>query len=303
MELARQSERSTGKAQEDLLDELDKAMSIHFKTLFDSGDIDFRTTIHSWYDAIPEDYNRAVPWHDTFLAFTIRHGLTLYVSAKFNKFGRDLIKKDGRPLLDYACRPEPQYSGWDSAINPVIVEILLQNGADPNEKFNGFSPWQNALYNPTRNLKYWLNILKLLIAHGADPNSFTERHKRLRKRKWQKRRYSALYTFLAHAIGESSHDGADQETRVLLNEVAKLLRDKGALTQVFYEIVQEDGTSEFEELFLTKEDAPFLEDEDIKGIKKRTQQQTQKKSSKTLSKRDKLKSTRQRISRFFKGLK
>lgn len=140
MQLARQSERSTGKAQENLLDELDKAMSIHFETHIDPQEANFDNPIHSWCDAIPEDFSRAALWHDTFLAVAIRHGLTLYVSAKFKKFGSDLIKKEGRPLLDYACRPEPQYPEWDSAINPVIVEILLRNGADPNEKFNGFSP-------------------------------------------------------------------------------------------------------------------------------------------------------------------
>ncbi|ORY15849.1 hypothetical protein BCR34DRAFT_598123 [Clohesyomyces aquaticus] len=177
---AMKSEATTGKAQVAILDELDRVMSIyHEDALKDLSSAQKEEMLlpvehESWCDTLMEDYQRPVPWHDTFLAFSIRHGLVFYVQAKIQANGGALPNKKGRPLLDYAGRPVPSDRHWHAAINPDIVKCLLEHGADPNEKFNGFSPWQNALYNPTDDFSRWIRILNLLVQHGADTQTYIE---------------------------------------------------------------------------------------------------------------------------------
>lgn len=49
--------------------------------------------------------------------------------------------------------------------NPEIVELLLNNGADPNPAPNGFAPIQSALSRGSNP-----RIIKMLLDHGANPN-------------------------------------------------------------------------------------------------------------------------------------
>lgn len=141
MSFARASEKTTWKPQDQILDEMDRVMSSYYENACQQAAISqqplYPTDSETWCDTIQEDYNRPVPWCDTFLAFAIRHGLQHYVQTKIKSNGGLLPNKKGRPLLDYACRPEPGYSEWNTAINPAIVRCLLEHGADPNEKFNG----------------------------------------------------------------------------------------------------------------------------------------------------------------------
>jgi hypothetical protein len=51
---------------------------------------------------------------------------------------------------------------------------LLQNGADPNIKFNGFSAWQNCLSTEYKNPVRRVSLLKVLLLHGADANACVE---------------------------------------------------------------------------------------------------------------------------------
>lgn len=163
LEVAYQLEKGQETAQTELLDSLEVALTTRCGP--------------DWWDTYEEDYNRAALWHDNFFAFTVRYGLWRYVQARLQKQGRKSTQKRGRPLLDYACRPEPRYGEWLRAIDVRIVEALLQNGADPNLKFNGFTPWQNAWYTawgyaPASRL---LPVLEVLLAYGADPNAYIEK--------------------------------------------------------------------------------------------------------------------------------
>lgn len=108
------------------------------------------------------------------MSLTVRFGLTLYVQDTIRKQGRRCLVKRGRPLLDYACRPEPRLRHWSAFSDPNLVQTLLLNGADPNAKFNGFSAWQNALYTQTDDPVKWILLLKLLLLHGADAEACIE---------------------------------------------------------------------------------------------------------------------------------
>ncbi|CAI6339389.1 unnamed protein product [Periconia digitata] len=202
--------QTTSKAYYKILDELDRVMSVRYRFTWEEFGM-FKSQFNphvTWCDSMDTD-PRPTPWHDTFLAFTIRHGLFHYVKAKLEENGNVLPQKRGRPLLDYACRSFKLNVGHvprTDAVNASIVEILLKHGADPNEKFDGFSPWQNALYRPrglfpnqineayservewVSNLGFssnqtdepnrqrleWVSILKLLLKYGSDPHSYTE---------------------------------------------------------------------------------------------------------------------------------
>jgi hypothetical protein len=110
MAFAKQAERSTGQAQVTILNELNRVMGTHFATarkIYRPSEYSLQLSQDwsSWCDSIKESYIRPTQWHDDFLAFTIRHGLSLYVESTLGSYGDALPNKKGRPYLDYACNP------------------------------------------------------------------------------------------------------------------------------------------------------------------------------------------------------
>ncbi|KAH7084087.1 hypothetical protein FB567DRAFT_445409 [Paraphoma chrysanthemicola] len=75
-----------------------------------------------------------------FLALAIQARLVNFVSSELEA-DPQLIRKQGRPLLDYALRPRrmtpismPYHSDrYDPSVNVDMVEMLISHGADPNE--------------------------------------------------------------------------------------------------------------------------------------------------------------------------
>lgn len=133
LELAYQLEETQGTAQMDLLDALETTLNTR------CGE--------DWWDTYRDEVYRETPWYDNFFAFTVRYGLWRYVRARLQARGRETMQKRGRPLLDYACRPvTTNRHVWLRSTDLRIVEALLQNGADPDLKFNGFTPWQNIWF-------------------------------------------------------------------------------------------------------------------------------------------------------------
>jgi hypothetical protein len=167
---ARLTEANTQTSSRKLLDEIDRTLTTYFPDVtgrWKEGEYKKAT----WCDTFEEDYSRPAPWHDNFMSLTVRFGLTLYVQDTIRKKGQGCLIKPGRPLLDYACRPVPEYAHWSEYNDPKLVQTLLLNGAKPNLEFNGFSAWQNCLYTETDNPIKWTSLLKLLILHGADPKA------------------------------------------------------------------------------------------------------------------------------------
>lgn len=131
------------------------------------------------------------PWFEGgqcgLLALTIQAHLRLYVSEKL-AHDSSLMKKAGRPLLDYALRPKrvtpiilPYNVHYDiSLIDLELVKTLLENGAEPNRKiriYQNRSPWLLFLLSCRKNWDEWsrptkecvFSVIQLLLRYGADP--------------------------------------------------------------------------------------------------------------------------------------
>ncbi|TGO16415.1 hypothetical protein BTUL_0028g00150 [Botrytis tulipae] len=186
------------------LSELETYINDHWDLVSKHSGLNKKYRGKHWSDVVPEDYNRPAPWHDSFLSLAVRYGAIGYVQQSLVKAGllrvpeptggfldrfmyslapfranNNQLSKPGRPILDYAVRPVPSYGGWIDAINPDLVELLLDYGANPNEAFNGCTPWQNALSTVKQGhlrdrFQDWARILELLIVRGADPNAYCD---------------------------------------------------------------------------------------------------------------------------------
>lgn len=205
LEVAYQLEETQGTTQMDLLDALETALTTRCGP--------------DWWNSYFEDRNKRVPRHDNFFAFTVSYGLWRYVQARLQTRGRESMQKRGRPLLDYACMPTSTYSGWLRGTDVRIVEALLHNGADPNLKYNGFTPWQNVFYQawgsvPASRL---LPVLEVFLAYGADPNAYIENNVRLSRGVWQKRRRTVL-------LVASDHFGPYSKTQIEEKKLEKFIR-------------------------------------------------------------------------------
>jgi hypothetical protein len=164
-----------------LLDELDRVMTLFLKSVGPanlSELIPFKAggEITHWSDCMVIT-TREQPWQDNFLAFTVGHGLTWYARHKLEKFGKTVILKEGRPLLEYAsCGLE------QNVPHPDIVLMLLEHGADPNEAWGVLvtSVWHNSIALSRklgwRHWTNWLLTLQYLVQYGADPNALVEFH-------------------------------------------------------------------------------------------------------------------------------
>lgn len=120
---------------------------------------------------------------NSFLALTVQSRLVLYVKEKLDKDRKLLRAKKGRPLLDYALRPNivtptrlPQLVEF---IDFDMVSLLLDKGANPNEKvsiYGNITVWGLFLLScyekkNIQNLQAkdtWFKAAELMIRKGAD---------------------------------------------------------------------------------------------------------------------------------------
>jgi hypothetical protein len=263
MHLTSQAGTSLGEFEVTLLDHMDSVVQARCETFINDHwdsvsrhpQLDKKYRARHWSDFVPEDYIRPIPWHDSFLSLAVRYGAIGYVQQSLVKAGlfrvpklpggyldrfmyslavfranNNQLFKPGRPILDYAVRPEPSWGGWIDAINPDLVELLLDYGARPNEAFNGWTPWQNTLYTVKQGhlndrFQDWARILELLIVRGADPNAYCESWKKTGKRSGRTRRYSALRTVRFEFFREYAHL---KEVQHLRQRLSDLLCQRGA---------------------------------------------------------------------------
>jgi hypothetical protein len=170
MLFARLTEAKTQTSSRRLLDEFDRAITNYFPdvTVVWAGGKYKGTT---WCDTWKHTDAKRIPCYDNFMALAVVNGLTLYVQDTIRVKGRICLDKPGRPLLDYACRPDPNDGFRAVCFDFNIAKYLLLASADPNAEFNGLTTWQNCLYTGFDDPIRWVPILKLLLVHGADTNA------------------------------------------------------------------------------------------------------------------------------------
>jgi hypothetical protein len=152
-----------------LLTELDRTMQHHHENLqkdnegkflrttlsdhrgtvmLDDGGRDSKLKAAMHWSNFPSDPEAAHPrgWNNSFLSLAVQFALLNYVEAQLGTGSKVLKAKKGRPLLDYALHPLlPSTIVPYSLITPTFVKMLLDHGADPNEKFEGQTCWERAL--------------------------------------------------------------------------------------------------------------------------------------------------------------
>ena len=121
--------------------------------------------------------------YHSFLAFAIQSRLCIYVKERLTKNPKLLNAKNGRPLLDYALRPDivtpAKLSHLVEYIDFDMVRVLLDKGAYPNQKvsiFGGISIWglfllscyEKQSFSDTQTQKTWSQAAEIMIRKGAD---------------------------------------------------------------------------------------------------------------------------------------
>ena len=159
-----------------LVDQLDQVIS----TYADDNDM-----FYHWTNARdpPTGLNFDECNYNSFLALTIQNRLSLYVKDKLHKNPSLLRAKKGRPLLDYALRPNivtptrlPQLVEF---VDFDMVRMLLDKGANPNEKvsiYGNITVWALFLLScyekkeiqNAQAKKKWFTVAELMIRKGAD---------------------------------------------------------------------------------------------------------------------------------------
>ncbi|PMD60026.1 uncharacterized protein K444DRAFT_629870 [Hyaloscypha bicolor E] len=168
---ANRAEKSTGVALIDLLDKLDRSMTVIWKIdpHYQRTRADTMNDSLSWHWLLGESKHTELQGH-----------LSLYLEAKLSTGAYKLGDKKGRPLLFYAAFP---CEGQDQA-NPATTELLLKYGSNLNEVFDGRSSWQlhlqwaynskaierNFVWSKYRDGIRWAENTKLLVQYGANPN-------------------------------------------------------------------------------------------------------------------------------------
>lgn len=187
MHFNRLAEVSTRRAQSDVLESIDATMAAAW------GNPIAReyTGLHCSNFAATILPDKEGTYETTFLAFAIICGAELYVKEQLRVHDSRLPAKKGRPLLDYAVHPEPDWSSFVFGSTQNIVKMLLANGSNPNEQYDGYIIWSYVLqavskhefsnsegrvYGPLEvsSLEYQfkrLEIVEILLQHGADPHA------------------------------------------------------------------------------------------------------------------------------------
>jgi hypothetical protein len=179
---ALQAENSTGKAQTALLDELDRTGQSMVK--YGPKSNHHERNLH-WSAAMHTIQQRCHNCPESFLTFAISNGLVLYARSKLGHAVQGVSRQTVRPLLAYATGCLPAYQKRNmTSLHPPMLAMLLRGGLSPNERFQGSTPWRKVLSHilssqtqgalPILLESSWLDVCKLFLMHGADPNAYAK---------------------------------------------------------------------------------------------------------------------------------
>jgi hypothetical protein len=184
----RAAEFETRKPQNTLLDELSRTISQLWRSKTDYVS-ELLFEYHRWTTGHNNPYRadgKAPDFKNDFLALAITFKLPLYVEAKIQEDRSIIRSKEGRPYLDYALVSR---ATGKTTVSVQIVELLLRHGSNPNETFDGSTPWKNALltvyrcnasryHDPLQRSAWldWIHAFRLLLQNGADVHVTTTTH-------------------------------------------------------------------------------------------------------------------------------
>jgi hypothetical protein len=123
-----------------------------------------------------------------FVQLAVYYGLFTYVEY-FLGLRRNRPKPELTHLLGWALSPPELVTQYPCSLE--VVSLLLKHGADPNKRLQSQdTPWESALYYLWQRTEIrvrhglepvgpkdpfareWMEILKILVLSGADPNPF-----------------------------------------------------------------------------------------------------------------------------------
>ena len=112
-----------------------------------------------------EDETRT-DWNTNLLCLAVAHGMDVYIEEEFKRNKAKILDRNQRPLMCYLCDQSILY-GKD---NSEILETLLSNGADPNERFQETTPWMLTARGMTWTPPLvYSSMYQRLMEHGANP--------------------------------------------------------------------------------------------------------------------------------------
>ena len=170
---ARRFEMQRGEALVTILDELYQVAA------------EIRQRLHHKQRWLPESeaFFRESSYNRQFWMLVLAADLQLYFKTKLQEHSVDL-RSPGRPLLDCVLRrgmflyerrfnPEiPTNMRW---VPTEIADLLLAEGADPNEVWDGYTVWNHFLHflsglpktEGLQDFERWWSIVQSLVRHGA----------------------------------------------------------------------------------------------------------------------------------------
>ena len=133
-----------------LLDECDKILSMHQLKVSTKRPDRIESDLH-W-----SNLRWPRTWKTDFLCYAVENHLPEYVKAKLASNPYLLKSKSGIPLLAFCFLSVDLNDVFDLS-TLEFIEILLEQGADPNELFEGHSVWQ-----------YWVHFVHVLVHRNSD---------------------------------------------------------------------------------------------------------------------------------------
>jgi hypothetical protein len=171
-------EPSVSRAHIELVDELDRVVSVR------SGDHDPELSHEHWSNGNPAWDNTTIKkrrqWKSDILTMAMKSNMNWYINAKLASTDFMAVKtREGLPLLAFAlCFDSWGLEGKATIPSYNVVQLLLDNGANPNEMYEWRTIWQytihyvhilNDMEAKLPDFPCWMQIFKLMLEHGADP--------------------------------------------------------------------------------------------------------------------------------------
>jgi hypothetical protein len=150
------------------LDELNTATSQLIDKSYElSPYIRPRVTILMERDEILQEREIPLHWTSTSLIAVSNSSFHGHLTSFF-----DLAFTSGlHSYTDSKLKQATLFTAINPSLDPIIIKLLLEHGADPNSAENGSTPWQRVLQKARANdhPEVWGESVELFLNHGADP--------------------------------------------------------------------------------------------------------------------------------------